>query len=351
MRTHKGIPISNLYYMLAYAFEFLDKNKLVDVSAEQFDNALDLLAALLEAGVTRQIKQGLYREYVPKNEDLTTLRGKVSMRDTIRNRMARKTAVACEYDELSEDNLYNQVIKAACRLIIREHSVRHATRDSLKKSMLYFSEVSSIDLSHIAWQTFVFTRENQAYRFLISMCQLILQGMLITDAKGGMTLSPYIDEKTMARLYERFVLRYYMVHHRNLHPSAPRIPWALDEEYTGTMLPEMRADITLSSEDRFLIIDTKYYAHTYQSQERYDSKTIHSSNLYQIYSYVKNKAAGSPELDVSGMLLYARTEDELQPNERFIMDGNIIYVRTLDLSVSFEEIAKQLDDISELITR
>ena len=50
MRTHKGIPISNLYYMLAYAFEFVDKSKLIDVGTDDFDNALDLLAVLLETG-------------------------------------------------------------------------------------------------------------------------------------------------------------------------------------------------------------------------------------------------------------------------------------------------------------
>ncbi len=51
MGIHKGISISNLYYMLAYAFEFADGSKLVDVGVDEFDNALDLLTFLVEKGI------------------------------------------------------------------------------------------------------------------------------------------------------------------------------------------------------------------------------------------------------------------------------------------------------------
>lgn len=349
MKAHKGIPISNLYYMLAYAFEFVDESRLEDVDAEEFDNALDLLSALLDAGVTRQIKQGLFREYVPMCDDLQALRGKVDMRGAIWNKMAKRPRIACEFDELSDDNPYNQVIKTACSLIVRSSEVQKQTKDSIKKSMLYFSNVSLVEPSSIQWSAFAFGRENRSYRLLISICQLIFQGMLMTDAGGGLTLAPYIDESDMNKLYERFILRYYQTHHRNLHPYAPKIPWALDEEYLGTMLPAMQTDITLSDEDWFLIIDAKFYTHAYQSQERYATKTIHSHNLYQIFSYVKNKAAASPELTVSGMLLYAKTGDAVQPDESLLIDGNRIIVRTLDLSKPFPDIASELDKIAEAV--
>ena len=350
MKAHKGIPISNLYYMLAYAFEFVDESRFEDVAAEEFDNALDLLAALLDAGVTRQIKQGLFREYIPMHDDLQALRGKIDMRGAIRNKMARSPRIACEFDELSDDNPYNQVIKTVCSLIVRSSEVQKSTKDSIKKSMLYFSNVSFVEPSSIQWSAFAFGRENRSYRLLVSICQLIIQGMLLTDAGGGMLLAPYISESDMSRLYERFILRYYQVHHPDLHPSAPKIPWALDEEYVGTMLPVMQTDIALSKGSQFLIIDAKFYAHAYQSQDRYGSKTIHSHNLYQIFSYVKNKAATSPELSVSGMLLYARTGDAVQPDESFLLDGSRITARTLDLGRPFPDIAYELDRIAEAVT-
>ena len=51
-------------------------------------------------------------------------------------------------------------------------------------------------------------------------------------------------------------------------------------------------------------MDAKYYTHTTQAQ--YDVHTLHSGNLYQIITYVKNKEAefGDKPHRVSGMLLY-----------------------------------------------
>ena len=49
------------------------------------------------------------------------------------------------------------------------------------------------------------------------------------------------------------------------------------------------------------------------------------------------------------MLLYAKTDGFVQPNQTYQMSGNTIYVQTLDLNCKFEWIAKQLDAIIELI--
>lgn len=53
--------------------------------------------------------------------------------------------------------------------------------------------------------------------------------------------------------------------------------------------------------------------------------------------------------DVSGMLLYAKTKNDLIPNNgaSFDMNGNVIAVKSLDLSGDFESITKQLDEITK----
>ena len=45
------------------------------------------------------------------------------------------------------------------------------------------------------------------------------------------------------------------------------------------------------------------------------------------------------------MLLYAKTDEEIQPNNTYSMSGNRIDVRTLDLSCDFSAIKAQLDSI------
>ena len=74
---------------------------------------------------------------------------------------------------------------------------------------------------------------------------------------------------------------------------------------------------------------------------------IHSDNLYQIFTYVKNKEAefGDKPHTVSSMLLYAKTDEEIQPDHSYRMSGNKISVRTLDLNRDFSEIKAQLNAI------
>ena len=100
----------------------------------------------------------------------------------------------------------------------------------------------------------------------------------------------------------------------------------------------------LEYSEKVLIIDAKYYFHTTQSY--YNTNNIHSGILYQIFTYVKNKQIEVPDSEVSGMLLYARTDEELLPNNTYKMSGNSISVKTLDLNQDFELIKQQLDKIA-----
>ena len=70
---------------------------------------------------------------------------------------------------------------------------------------------------------------------------------------------------------------------------------------------------------------------------------------YQIFTYVKNKEielSAQPH-EVFGMLLYAKTDEAVLPNNSYKMSGNTISVKTLDLDCDFSEIANQLNKIVE----
>ena len=85
-------------------------------------------------------------------------------------------------------------------------------------------------------------------------------------------------------------------------------------------------------------------------QTQHDVHTLHSGNLYQIFTYVKNRDSsyGDAPHEVSGMLLYARTDEEFPlPSRTYRMSGNKIAVRTLDLNCDFAVIRQQLQMIAE----
>ena len=173
------------------------------------------------------------------------------------------------------------------------------------------------------------------------------KGLLQTQTGGTMRVMDFLDEQRMCHLYEKFILSFYKKEFPELHAAASQVAWDLDDEQ-DEFLPIMQSDITLSKGEKVLIIDAKYYAHTMQTQ--YDVHTLHSGNLYQIFTYVKNRDSsyGDAPHEVSGMLLYARTDEEFPlPSRTYRMSGNKIAVRTLDLNCDFAVIRQQLQMIAE----
>ena len=253
MTKDKSILINNIYHMLSYAFQTLKQENYDDVAVESFDEMYDLLAAILAKGIGIQLKQGLYREYINRQEELRVMRGKINMPGTIKNRLSHERVLTCDFDELSENNLFNHIIKTTVSLLLRNAKVKSEYKDDLKKKMLFFSNVDILELTSIRWSSIRFQRNNQTYRMLISICQLIIEGMLITTDAGDCRLASFVDEQRMCRLYEKFILEYYSRHYPELTVSASQIPWSVDDGIR-TMLPVMQSDIHLQKDNTVLVI-------------------------------------------------------------------------------------------------
>lgn len=339
------IPIQNVYYMLSYAFQVLNEQGYKNIATEQFHNTAELMAAILEKGIALQLKRGLGKEYIPQMEALSSLRGKIDIAESIKTQSMMRKQLICTYDEFSVNSTMNRIIKSTVELLLCSN-ISKQRKKSLRKLMVYFGEVDFIDLHTVNWNV-QYNRNNQTYRMLISICYLVVKGLLQTQSDGRKKLMDFLDEQRMCRLYEKFILEYYRKEFKNqIVANASQIPWQLDNE-ENAMLPVMQSDIMLQRGDRVLIIDAKYYEHSTQVQ--FDKHTLHSGNLYQIFTYVKNKEYELKDKDhkVSGMLLYAKTDEEIYPNNVYQMSGNQITVSTLDLNKPFAEIAEQLNTIAK----
>lgn len=344
MTIDKSIQIRNIYYMLAYAFQQLKQNNYEDIAGEKFDEIHDLFAEILARGISFQLKQGLHKEYIEVHDSLTTLRGKLDINGTVKNKMLRKQLLDCDYDVLSENNIFNQILKATVLFLIEQENVKQAKKVALKKLMLFFSEVDVIDLTTIKWNTLRFDRNSKTYQMLLYICYFIIDGMLLTTESGKYKMKAFSDEH-MCKLFEKFVLEFFRKHYPMLNAQAAQLEWNVNKSVpTSSMLPIMQTDIMLQCNDRTLIIDTKYYTKSLQYQ--FDKATIRSANMYQIFSYVTSYDK-SHTGKVDGMLLYAKTDEEITPDgEQKFADGNTIFFRTLDLNKSFDEIKNQLSVIA-----
>ena len=142
-----------------------------------------------------------------------------------------------------------------------------------------------------------------------------------------MEVALFLADAPDDEIYRDFVMRYNTVTEQAL------VKWK------DHFLPSMNTDIMIERGNRTLIIDAKYYGKTMQVS--YDKRTIHSHNLYQIFSYVKNKDRDNTG-NVRGVLLYAKTDEEISPASSYRLSGNRIDVTTLDLNTEFSIIEDRL---------
>lgn len=344
------IPIRNVYYLLAYAFESLFEQELKDVATEEFANAADLLAALLCRCVATQIKRGMRREYVAQEENLASPRGRILVAETLKTQTLRRKELACDFDEFSPDAPFNRVVKSTLTLLLRT-DVAASRKRNVAKILLFFDSVKTCDLRRVDWNV-RFDRNSRGLQTLWTLCKLVVDGLLQTTSDGATRLASVFDEQTEARLYERFVFNYFRREWPELKARSPLILWRTDDGSSAN-LPTMRTDVVISNAatKKTLIIDAKYYSRNMQTSpfSRVSTPTHCSGNLYQIFAYVKNWPV-EPGETVAGALLYAGTDAPIQPNDDYQICGSSISVKTLDLNRDFREIAAQLDAIAASLT-
>jgi 5-methylcytosine-specific restriction enzyme subunit McrC len=328
--------------MLAYAFGGLDSAEIVNADREEFENIHSLFAEIILRGLNRQIKRGLRMDYEQKTETLSTIRGRINISETLASNSQIRKQLVCEFDEFTEDTIPNRIIKSAAILLIRKGELSREVRHRLKRLCDILTNVQNVNPSKIRFDILKNLKLNLDYKMLLNVCKLLFDGLLMNEMGGEYKLRKFLQDEKMHALFERFVREYFRYHYPEFNAQPKEIKW--DTEFTDDYLPQMKTDTTLTYRGKTLIIDTKYYSHSMATF--YSKASYHSGNMYQIYTYVKN-ADKMHSGDVSGMLLYAKVDDEVTPDSDNSFGGNTISVKTLDLTMRFDGIKRQLDMIAD----
>lgn len=337
------IVVRNIYVMLAYAFRAIRSDGTSRVATENFEHLHDLLAEILVRGTAAQVKRGIHRDYAQRTEELAGVRGRINITSTIGQRSGTRGRLVCEFDEYEADTPHNRALKSTMVLLLRRGEVDAARKDALRRTLPHLDAVTLIAPTDIRWGELTYHRSNATYRLLLGVCELVVRGLLPTQGAGQRRLASWLADEEASRLYERFLREYFRIHHPELMPAAPLVPWDLDEPVAAlSQLPQMRTDLVLRDGGRTLIVDAKYYSSSLQ-QGAWGKATIHSAHLYQLLAYVKNQDVGQ-DGSVSGLLLYARTRERAQPELDVVVQGNRLMARTLDLDLPWEQLRDQLEN-------
>lgn len=338
----KNKLIKNIYYMLSYAFKNLDKKEFNKVELEEFDYIDDLYSFVLTYLVSKQLKKSLIKEYVEINDITSNIKGRININESIKKQTMVEHELYCFYDEFNVNSYFNRIIKTALNLLIKSNKVKLERKNELKKIIVYFNDIELLDVHSIRW-IFKYNRNNKDYEFIINVCFLVINGYIQSENNGKKSLYNFFNfnEHFMSWLFENFVRNYIDNEFKDINVNKNRIMWQMSGEGIE-YIPNMFTDITLSKGDKCLIIDTKYYSHETVVHE--NKNLIHTNNFNQINVYVINKINSYNK--INGMLLYAKTEDEIHPYVNVHHDlGYNIIVDSLDLNEDFVNIKSKINHI------
>lgn len=338
------IPIRNVYYMLAYAWNHLQESRTIDLSGIDAETPEDLLAIVLARGTLRLLKRGVDRDYLNREQALRSVRGKIHVSATVTRALRTRGEVACRFDELSEDVLANRIIAATLRALLRVDSMSSCVRREVELVSGRFPRLSPLRITATDFTGVVIHRNNRVYRFLLDVCRLIHDN-LISDqsATGALRFRDFRDdEATMHKLFEDFVRNFFKIEQTEFKVHSPRIPWDVtdSDEHSSLYLPAMWTDVVLEGPEAVKVIDTKYYSNPLSN--RYESQKVHSGNLYQIYSYVMNclRSRLFERRHVEGVLLYASIGRPFVV--RYSISDVPFMACSIDLAAPWQEISQSL---------
>jgi len=337
------IPIQNIYFMLCYSWNRLEEADELAVSSDSFNNTTNLLGKVLDSGINFILKYGIYREFLPVSEETNSIKGKIDISQSIKKNLFKSGRAICNYDQYTHNVLHNQIIKATLRHLIRAEELDSTLCKCLSSNLLKFSEVTDIDLHKSLFGRIKINRLCKVYLLLIDVCELIFDSLAPDELNpGSYKMRDFIrDDKTMATIFEDFIRNFYKAEQK-VFPKvgSELIEWnaaPLDED-SKRFLPKMKTDITLSNNERCIIIDAKYYSETLVTGQ-YDTEKIHSGHLYQLSSYLINKATKSA-LKPEGILLYPTVQKSL--DLKYVLNGFKTSIKTINLDQPWSGIRTDL---------
>lgn len=350
----KDYRVSNLYYMLSYAFND-DTLRALDTkigSVESFKNASDLLAMLLYVLVGKLIKRGVNKEYISVEEELSVLKGRINVSGTLKRNGVILNKIICEFEDYSSNDYLNKIIKTTIMHLIRSNNISQNYKKKLKLLNNMFNDINQIEIYTIQWEKINYNKGNKSYKSVINLCYLILNTLIANENEGSIQNLSIDDGQVMHALFEKFIREYIASTYPHVRARIKRMKWNIDKEYMVDFIPEMVTDVTITHGNKEMIIDTKFYAQIFNTR-KFDDKifrSIDSGNWNQINAYVSN-ASYKSDKDISGMLLYAKTSENVDLSHEARVMGKMIYIRTIDMSKDFLSIEKEIFDIVSMLDR
>ncbi len=350
------IPAENLYYVLCYAWERLDRLEAVpeDVRTSTFDLPQNLLARLLHDSFSQVLRRGLDRGYRERAEDTRRPRGKLDLPSTVRRGLRLRGQVRVRFEELSRDVLHNRIVKTTMQRLAAVEGLNTNLKGKLTRLAQRIADVGEVDLREDLFRRVQIHRNNADYGFVLDLCRMIARHLFPEAHAGAVRFRDFTtDEREMGRLFEDFVRGFLRTEHPRLRVVGHKsIQWDASPEGEAVLrLPLMETDIYVpgAADARSVIVETKCVSEPFARGDEARTVSLRSDHLYQLFAYLTNHARSYPvQPPALGVLFYATTGTAF--DYRYRVDGHPLRVLAVDLAKPWPGVRQGLDRLAEALS-
>lgn len=338
------VPIQNIYYLLCFAWEFVPEElALFDVEGiPASTDVQNLCAHVLLKGTDRLLRRGLYQGYLTNEEHTSRLRGRIDITKTVKRRVQSTPQAVCQFDDLSPNVLYNQIIRSSIGSLIRADGIDSGLRSGLRSTYGRLSGIDTVQIVDALFGRVQIHRNNRYYRFLLHVCKLLHSLKLPGHGQGGQKFNDLLsDEKKMEKVFEEFLRNFYKLKQQVFDRVRSEYQKWNVEAVPGQgfeLLPMMKTDVTLRNAQRTVVLDAKYYRDALQ--EHYGTRKAHSENLYQLLAYLRAEYTSEGSIIPEGILVYPTGESSVDAS--FVIDRCPVRLFTINLNQSWHVIENDL---------
>lgn len=271
--------------------------------------------------------------------------------EAVKRNLIKKAFLHCHFDELSHNVLHNQIIKSVINKLLIIENVDEDVKAELRETYHNLREIDLIKLESKHFRSVQLNSNNYFYDFLLKICELIHNNILIDESEGNYKFKDFIrDEKQMAYLFEDFIRNFYIIELPKYLPYSnikrDTFNWYIEgtDETNPLFFPNMQTDVSITTPNKKIIIEVKFYEKTLVGY--YGEEKIRSGHLMQLFSYMKNlEQYGGLNMNSEGILLYPKVDKDIN-TQATLYGGHDIKVRTIDLNQHWKRIH---DDLIKMI--